>query len=219
MLDRAPVDPLASLCHRVLICVLPQIIEHSEQPVVKLNRIYTRTGDAGETSLGDGSRVAKTNERIRAMGSVDEVNSAIGLALLGELPELVRDALSLIQNELFDLGADLCCPFVPNDDKLRVTAASVERLERWIDEINEPLADLTSFILPGGTAGAARIQVARAICRRAELDILAIDEKLNPALKQYINRLSDLLFVMARACNDNGSADVLWVPGKDRPEQ
>lgn len=186
--------------------------------MVKLNRIYTRTGDAGETSLGDGSRIAKTDARIRAMGSVDELNSAIGLALLEQLPEAVSSALSLIQNELFDLGADLCCPFEPNDEKLRINDAQVKRLERWIDEINEPLADLTSFILPGGKPAAARVQVARAICRRAELDVLMIDEELNPALKQYINRLSDLLFVMGRACNGNGATDVLWMPGKDRPE-
>jgi len=150
------------------------------------------------------------------MGSVDELNSAIGLALLEELPDPVRSALSLIQNELFDLGADLCCPFEPNDDKLRVNAASVKRLERWIDEINEPLAELSSFILPGGKPAAARVQVARSICRRAELDVLAVDAVINPALVQYINRLSDLLFVMGRACNDNGKADVLWVPGKNR---
>ena len=184
--------------------------------MVKLNRIYTKTGDAGETSLGDGTRVPKTDSRIRAMGSVDELNSAIGLALLEELPETIQKALSQIQNELFDLGADLCCPFEPGDEKLRVTAAQVSRLETWIDEVNEPLADLTSFILPGGTRSAARVQVARSICRRAELDVLAIDEPLNPALTQYINRLSDLLFVMGRACNENGQADVLWVPGKDR---
>ncbi len=184
--------------------------------MVKLNRIYTRTGDTGQTSLGDGSRVSKTDSRIRAMGSVDELNSAIGLALLEELPEPVRNALSLIQNELFDFGADLCCPFEPNDEKLRINIASVERLECWIDEMNEPLADLTSFILPGGKPAAARVQVARSICRRTELDVLAIDDVTNPALAQYINRLSDLLFVMGRACNDNGNADVLWVPGKDR---
>ena len=150
------------------------------------------------------------------MGSVDELSSAIGLALLEELTEPVRDALSLIQNELFDLGADLCCPFEPNDNKLRINAASVERLERWIDEINEPLVELTSFILPGGEPAAARVQMARSICRRAELDVLGIQATINPVLVQYINRLSDLLFVMGRACNDNGNADVLWVPGKDR---
>ncbi len=185
--------------------------------MVKLNRIYTRTGDDGQTSLGDGSRVNKTDARIRAMGTVDELNSAIGVALLEELPEAVQSALSLIQNELFDLGADLCCPFEPNDEMLRVQPASVERLERWIDTTNELLSELNSFILPGGNRAAAQVHVARATCRRAELDVLAIEGSVNPALQQYINRLSDLLFVMARACNNNGSDDVLWVPGKDRP--
>jgi cob(I)alamin adenosyltransferase len=184
--------------------------------MVNLNRIYTRSGDAGETSLGDGTRIAKTNDRVRAMGSVDELNSAIGLALLQSLPDAINAMLSQVQNELFDLGADLSCPFKPNDESLRMTPTQVERIESWIDEVNEPLADLTSFILPGGTPAAAAVHLARAICRRAELDVLSIDAELNPALVQYINRLSDLLFVVARACNENGVDDVLWVPGKDR---
>ncbi|MFK7821968.1 MAG: cob(I)yrinic acid a,c-diamide adenosyltransferase [Planctomycetaceae bacterium] len=184
--------------------------------MVNLNRIYTRSGDAGETSLGDGTRVAKNSERVRAMGSVDELNSAIGLALLQTLPDAIAAMLSQVQNELFDLGADLSCPFDPNDEALRMTATQVERLETWIDQVNEPLADLTSFILPGGTPAAAAVHVARTICRRAELDVLGIDAELNPAMVQYINRLSDLLFVVARACNENGKADVLWIPGKDR---
>ncbi len=183
--------------------------------MVELNRIYTRSGDGGETSLGDGSRTTKTDQRVRAMGSVDELNSAIGCAVLEDMPEQVRTPLCQIQNELFDLGADLSCPFVEADDKLRITAGQVQRLEGWIDDINEPLSALKSFILPGGSPAAARVHMARAICRRAELDVLSIDPALNPALVQYMNRLSDLLFVMARACNsDNG--DVLWVPGKDR---
>lgn len=184
--------------------------------MVELNRIYTKSGDKGETSLGDGSRIAKTDARIRAMGSVDELNSAIGCALLESMSVEIAEPLRQIQNELFDLGADLCCPFVESDDKLRVTDAQVQRLEGWIDGLNEPLSALKSFILPGGNAAAARIHLARSICRRAELDVLAIDADLNPALVQYMNRLSDLLFVMGRACNDSGAADVLWVPGKDR---
>ncbi len=140
------------------------------------------------------------------------------MALLHPMPEMIRNALAQIQNELFDLGADLSCPFTANDDALRVTSTQVERLESWIDTINEPLAELTSFILPGGTPTAAAVHLARAICRRAELDVLSIDAELNPDLLRYINRLSDLLFVTARACNDNGNADVLWVPGKDRSE-
>ena len=184
--------------------------------MVVLNRIYTKSGDKGQTSLGDGSRVAKTDARIRAMGSVDELNSALGVVLLEELPTLIQAALGQIQNELFDLGADLCCPFEAGDEKLRVTPTQVERLEGWIDTVNEPLAPLSSFILPGGTRAAALIHVARSVCRRAELDVLEIEGALNPALVQYINRLSDLLFVMGRACNQNGTADVLWVPGKDR---
>lgn len=184
--------------------------------MVKLNRIYTRTGDQGETSLGDGSRVPKTDARIRAMGSVDELNTAIGLAVLQLMPDSLRSMFAQIQNELFDLGADLCCPYKPDDEALRVTAAQVERLESWIDEINGPLADLTSFILPGGTPTAAAVHLARAICRRAETDALSVNAELNPNLLQYLNRLSDLLFVTARACNENGTSDVLWVPGKDR---
>lgn len=186
--------------------------------MVELNRIYTRSGDQGETSLGDGSRIPKTDHRVRAMGSVDELNSAIGCALLEEMPEQVRGALQQIQNELFDLGADLSCPFVQADGKLRITDAQVQRLEGWIDAINEPLPALTSFILPGGSPAAARVHLARAICRRAELDVLSIDAALNPALVQYVNRLSDLLFVMARACNSGEGTNVLWVPGKDRDQ-
>lgn len=150
------------------------------------------------------------------MGSVDELNSAIGVVLLESLPALIQSALSQIQNELFDFGADLSFPFATGDEKLRVTPVQVERLENWIDTINAPLAELSSFILPGGTPAAAHVHVARAVCRRAEVDILSVDGELNPALVRYINRLSDLLFVIARACNANGTADVMWVPGRDR---
>lgn len=184
--------------------------------LVRLNRIYTKSGDGGETSLGDGTRVPKTDVRVRGLGAVDELNCVIGRALAGSLPGNLRTPLAQIQNELFDVGADLSCPFAPNDDKLRVTATQVSRLEHWIDTINEPLSELESFVLPGGTVAAAELHLARAVCRRAELAVLAIGTPVNPLSVQYLNRLSDLLFVMARAANDTGQSDVLWVPGKDR---
>ncbi|HXR95231.1 MAG TPA: cob(I)yrinic acid a,c-diamide adenosyltransferase [Rhizomicrobium sp.] len=184
--------------------------------MVKLNKIYTRTGDLGETGLTDASRVGKSSPRIEAIGAVDETSSAIGVARLDALGDL--DAmLARIQNDLFDLGADLSMPGEGAGD-LRIVPAQVERLEREIDVMNEGLSPLTSFVLPGGTALSAHLHVARAIARRAERAIvgLAAKEKLNSALVQYINRLSDHLFVMARAANDQGMGDVLWVPGKNR---
>ena len=184
--------------------------------MVKLNKIYTKTGDSGETGLTDASRVGKSSPRIEAIGAVDETSSAIGVARLDADGD--NDAmLARIQHDLFDLGADLSMPGEgPND--LRIVPAQVERLEREIDAMNGRLSPLTSFVLPGGTAFAAHLHLARAISRRAERAIVALagKETVNPVLLQYINRLSDHLFVMARAANDQGMGDVLWVPGKNR---
>ncbi|MEX0716925.1 MAG: cob(I)yrinic acid a,c-diamide adenosyltransferase [Planctomycetaceae bacterium] len=190
--------------------------------MVYLNRIYTKSGDAGETSLGDGARVPKTHARIAAYGGVDELNAVIGLALAGEPPEDdVLAKLTAIQNDLFDIGADLCVPErdpPPELPPLRVTAAQVARLETWIDAANERLEPLTTFVLPGGTSVAARLHHARTVCRRAELGVAALMERepVNPRVLEYLNRLSDLLFVMARAANDDGRDDVLWKPGAGR---
>jgi cob(I)alamin adenosyltransferase len=184
--------------------------------VIKLNKIYTKTGDLGETGLTDASRVGKSSSRIEAIGAVDETSSAIGVARLDA--EGDTDAmLARIQHDLFDLGADLSMPGEGPGD-LRIVPVQVERLEREIDAMNEGLSPLTSFVLPGGTALAAHLHLARAIARRAERAVvtLAAKEKVNPALLRYINRLSDHLFVMARAANDQGMGDVLWVPGKNR---
>jgi cob(I)alamin adenosyltransferase len=184
--------------------------------MVKLNKIYTKTGDSGETGLTDASRVGKSSPRIGAIGAVDETSSAIGVARLDA--EGDTDAmLARIQHDLFDLGADLSMPGEGPGD-LRIVPVQVERLEREIDAMNEGLSPLTSFVLPGGTALAAHLHLARAIARRAERAVvtLAAKEKVNPALLRYINRLSDHLFVMARAANDQGMGDVLWVPGKNR---
>lgn len=187
--------------------------------MVRLNRIYTRGGDAGETSLGDGSRVVKTDSRVRAMGAVDELNCVIGVAIQQGLSSPAADLLRRVQNELFDLGADLSCPFTDdNEARLRITADQVKRLENQIDEINEPLGELTSFVLPGGSPAAAFLHLARSVCRRAEVETIAVGNSVNPRLLEYLNRLSDLLFVMARAANDNGNNDVLWVPGQDRSQ-
>jgi cob(I)alamin adenosyltransferase len=187
--------------------------------MVTLSKIYTKTGDSGETGLGDGSRVSKTSPRIAAIGAVDETNSAIGIARLDADGD--SDAmLARIQNDLFDLGADLAAPEDGRkaEGRLRIAGAQVERLEREIDAMNEKLAPLTSFVLPGGTALAAHLHLARAIARRAETAMvtLAQDEKMNEAAMHYINRLSDYLFVMARTANDGGMGDVLWIPGENR---
>ena len=191
--------------------------------MVRLTRIYTRGGDAGETSLGDGSRVPKQALRVEAYGTVDEANAAIGLARLcvesGADPD--TDAmLGRIQNDLFDLGADLC---TPEDGRraagaLRIVAAQVERLEREIDGMNAALRPLDSFILPGGTPTAAQLHVARTVVRRAERLVcaLAAEERVNPEAVKYLNRLSDHLFVLGRRVNDNGARDVLWQPGLTR---
>jgi cob(I)alamin adenosyltransferase len=187
--------------------------------MVRLTRIYTRGGDAGETSLGDGARVPKYDPRVAAFGTVDEANAAIGVARLHTSGE--ADAmLGRIQNDLFDLGADLCTPEEENPayPPLRITEGQVERLEREIDAMNEALAPLNSFILPGGSAAAAYLHVARTVTRRAErlMVELAGRERVNPAALRYANRLSDHLFVLSRHLNDNGAADVLWVPGRNR---
>jgi len=187
--------------------------------MVTLSRIYTKTGDGGETGLGDGSRISKASLRIAAIGAVDEANSAIGVARLNA--EADADAmLARIQNDLFDLGADLCAPEDGRkaEGRLRISGAQVERLEREIDVMNESLAPLTSFILPGGTALAAHLHLARAIARRAEAAIvtLSAQEEINGAAVRYANRLSDHLFVMARTANNGGMGDVLWVPGENR---
>lgn len=182
---------------------------------VRLTRIYTRGGDAGETSLGDGTRVSKLDARIAAYGTVDELNSAIGLVLAGACPERMRDVLARVQNELFDLGADLSLP-LEHEGRLRVTQPQVDALERDLDSFNADLPELRSFVLPGGAEAAARMHVARTICRRAERKALAasLAYELNPLTLVYLNRLSDLLFVLARAANAAAACDEpLWRPG------
>jgi cob(I)alamin adenosyltransferase len=188
-----------------------------EEPV-RLTRIYTRTGDAGETSLGDGSRVSKLDPRIGACGAVDELNSLIGLALVAVPDGEHRATLERIQNELFDVGADLSVPF-ETGDRLRIEQPAVDRLEADCDRFNAALEPLRSFVLPGGTEAAARLQVARAVCRRAERETLAVSERveINPLALVYLNRLSDLLFILARSANAaGGAAEPLWKPGGER---
>jgi cob(I)alamin adenosyltransferase len=187
--------------------------------MVKLSRIYTRGGDTGETSLGDGARVSKADLRIEAIGTVDEANAAIGMARLHT--DGATDAmLGRIQNDLFDLGADLSTPegSERRREALRIVAAQVERLEREIDTMNADLKPLNSFILPGGTALAAHLHLARTVARRAERQVaaLAATEPVNAEAIKYLNRLSDHLFVLSRHVNDRGSRDVLWVPGGNR---
>jgi cob(I)alamin adenosyltransferase len=181
---------------------------------VRLTRIYTRGGDAGETSLGDGSRVAKLDCRVGAFGTVDELNAAVGVVLAGDPPEAMREPLAQVQNDLFDVGADLSVPWGVTD-RLRIQQAMVDRLEHLCDEFNADLAELRSFVLPGGTEPAARLHVARTICRRAERDVIAgaQEVELNPLVLVYLNRLSDLLFILARAANA-GRDEPLWKPGK-----
>jgi len=193
--------------------------------MVELNRIYTRGGDGGETSLGSGTRVAKHDLRVAAYGTVDETNAVIGLARLHTGDDTETDAmLSRIQNDLFDLGADLCTPegdaraARKAEGALRIVPAQVERLEREIDTLNEGLEPLKSFILPGGTPAAAHLHMARTVARRAERLIteLAGREPVNADALRYINRLSDHLFVLGRHLNDRGRADILWKPGENR---
>jgi len=189
--------------------------------LVKLNKIYTRTGDDGTTGLVDGSRRPKHAARMEAIGAVDEANCAIGVAAVLLAGGEHAAALRRVQNDLFDLGADLATPgvdFAPSEMTLRIVPGQVAWVERAIDAVNEGLSPLTSFILPGGSEAAARVHVARAAVRRAEraMAALAAAEPVNPAALAYINRLSDWLFVLARAVNDGGRADVLWVPGASR---
>jgi len=184
--------------------------------MVRLTKIYTRGGDQGQTSLGDGTRVAKHELRVAAYGTVDEANAVIGLARLHT--ETLADAmLARIQNDLFDVGADLCRPG-EDDSGLRVQSAQVTRLEEEIDALNAALMPLESFVLPGGTPASAHLHLARTVVRRAErLCIeLAEDDAVNPVVIEYLNRLSDHLFVLSRHLNDRGKADVLWVPGANR---
>ena len=182
---------------------------------VRLTKIYTRGGDTGETSLGDGARVSKLDARIAAYGTVDELNAAIGLVLAGDHPADAGDALTRIQNELFDLGADLSVP-MEHEARLRVTQAQVDALERECDRFNADLPELKSFVLPGGSAAAARLHVARTVCRRAEREAIAASGvyAVNPLALVYLNRLSDLLFILARAANvADGREEPLWRPG------
>jgi cob(I)alamin adenosyltransferase len=183
---------------------------------VRLTRIYTRAGDAGETSLGDGSRVPKLDCRIGAFGAVDELNASVGVVLADpQLPQKLRGPLEQIQNELFDVGADLCVPFGVTD-RLRVEQSAVDRLEALCDELNEELPMLKSFVLPGGTEAAARLHVARTTCRRAERDALVANEEngINPLVLAYLNRLSDFLFIASRSANAAAERDEpLWKPG------
>jgi cob(I)alamin adenosyltransferase len=189
--------------------------------MVYLSRIYTRSGDQGETGLGDGTRAPKDHPRVAAYGTVDEMNACLGL-LVAEHPQQPEASLvRSIQNDLFDVGADLCCP-QPADEKagerLRVRPEQVTRLEEAIDRLNANLPPLTSFVLPGGEAVAAACHVARTVCRRAERDVVTLmrTEPVNPQVLIYLNRLSDLLFVLSRAYNHAGAGDVLWVPGQSQ---
>lgn len=190
--------------------------------MVVLNKIYTRTGDAGDTALGDGTRVPKPSLRVEAYGTADETNATIGLARLHAEGEM-DGALARIQNDLFDLGADLCRPGMDKDDQaeyppLRMIPAQVDRLEAEIDAMNAALTPLRSFVLPGGSALAAHLHLCRTVSRRAERLAVALmaDEGCNPVAVKYLNRLSDWFFVASRVANDNGAADVLWVPGANR---
>lgn len=190
--------------------------------LVKLNRIYTRTGDGGSTRLASGAPVSKADLRVEAYGAVDETNAVIGLARLSTRDDATLDPiLARIQNELFDLGADLATPAAANEaerPRLRIVEGQVARLEAEIDQLNGAMAELTSFVLPGGSAAAAALHVARTVCRRAERRCVALAarEAVSAAALQYVNRLSDLLFVAARYANDQGRADVLWTPGGTR---
>jgi cob(I)alamin adenosyltransferase len=188
---------------------------------VHITRVYTKVGDNGTTALGDGQRIAKTDPRLAAYADVDEANAAIGVAVaMGGLSEEIVGVLQKIQNDLFDVGADLCAPVVPEPKypPLRITDGYVERLEAWCDDFNSRLTKLTSFILPGGTAGAALLHVARTVTRRAERSawrlVEADAERTNTLAAKYLNRLSDLLFVLSRVANPDG--DVLWEPGGGR---
>jgi cob(I)alamin adenosyltransferase len=187
--------------------------------MVYLSRIYTKTGDQGDTALGDQTRVPKDHPRVAAYGVVDELNAVLGLLLAQNPAAPEADLLRSIQNDLFDVGADLCVPQPPDEKpgaRLRVRREQSARLEAAIDRLNAPLAPLTSFVLPGGHPPAAWCHLARTVCRRAERDVVTLShaEAVNPEVIVYLNRLSDLLFVLARVYNNNGRDDVLWQPGK-----
>ena len=185
---------------------------------VRLTRIYTRGGDAGETSLGDGSRVSKLDPRIVAYGAVDELNSALGVVLAGDVPTELREVLERLQNELFDLGADLSVP-THVEGRLRIEQPLVDRLEADCDRLNADLPELRSFVLPGGSSTAAGLHVARTICRRAEREAIAAAQsvEVSPLVLVYLNRLSDLLFILSRAANAlAGRDEPLWKPGATR---
>jgi cob(I)alamin adenosyltransferase len=190
--------------------------------MVVLSKIYTRTGDKGDTALGDGQRVAKHSARVSAYGTSDELNAFVGVARL-EATDEMDEALARIQNDLFDLGADMCRPDMARDSEaeyppLRMVDAQVERLETEIDAMNKDLEPLRSFVLPGGSKLSAHLHVCRTVARRAErlATELATEEEVNPAAVRYLNRLSDWFFVASRVANDNGARDVLWVPGANR---
>ncbi len=193
-----------------------QSIAFYNKPMVYLSRIYTKSGDQGLTGLGDGARVSKDHARVATYGEVDELNALLGVVICETFCE--SNLLRSIQNDLFDVGADLCVPLSPNEaqgTKLRVTAMQVAKLEAAIDRLNEPLQPLHSFVLPGGSPGSAYLHLARTVCRRAERSVVTLmtTEVINPQALIYLNRLSDLLFVLARVANDGGKADLLWKPG------
>jgi cob(I)alamin adenosyltransferase len=190
------------------------VTRERDEPV-RLTKIYTRGGDAGETSLGDGSRVSKLDSRIAAYGTVDELNAALGVVLAGACPVEIGEVLARVQNELFDLGADLSVP-VEHSGRLRVTQEQVDQLEYDCDRFNEDLPELRSFVLPGGGEAAVRLHVARTVCRRAEREALAAasEHDVSPLVLVYLNRLSDLLFILSRAANAaDGHEEHLWKPG------
>ncbi len=193
-------------------------MSRKRQKPVRLDRIYTRGGDGGETSLGDGSRVGKSDPRIEAYGTVDELNSIIGLVLTVDLSADSRTVLERVQQRLFDLGADLSVPLEDSRERLRIAQSDVDELEVAADEVNAKLEPLTSFVLPGGTEAAARLHLARTVCRRAErrtVALAATSGSVNPLVIAYLNRLSDLLFILARESN-LGSSEPLWKPGNSR---
>jgi cob(I)alamin adenosyltransferase len=194
------------------------MLYESGSVTVNLTRIYTRLGDGGETHLGDMSRVPKTHARIEAYGTVDELNAQLGLALaLGGLPPRYGDWLRRVQNDLFDVGADISVPEGGERERLRVIAEQTAWLEAACDEVNDELPKLKSFILPGGTAAAAQLHVCRTVCRRAERRVIACGDEVNAECVRYLNRLSDLLFILSRGVNAaDGAAEPLWEPGRYR---